>query len=273
MGNILSSHFDSIRERLTSEGKLANSFQNSTNKGNIRETFARELLDNSTSQFCSVGSGEIIHRDMNVDDKRNQIDVVVYNNRFLKLSGAGGVDLFFVETVSSFMEVKSTLSKSDIRQAAEASKRIKIYPYAPPQRFNPTGMVKTPHPYSFLFAYDTDASSIQKVAEWMKEVAAEDEYNLTTLKETDPADRYFFPNLFLDGIFVLNKGYVSIDASPCQSPSMERPEVPKDHIWILGEDGELENLWALVNIVSEKLLWNYIDLGDYTSTRMMSVSD
>lgn len=272
MSTILSKHFDVIRERLTSEGKLANEFRHNTNKGNIRETFARELLIDSTSQFCSVGSGEIIHREMSSDEERNQIDVVVYNNRYPKISGGGGVDLFFAETVSSFIEIKSKLTKKDIQQAAKACKRIKSYPYAPAHRFNATGMVKAPRPYSFLFAYDTDASDIKKVAEWTQEVAAEDKYGLDLLAETKPEERSFFPQKFLDGIFVLNKGYVCVDSMPFQSPSIGH-DVPKDHIWIYGEDGELEYFWAAVNLASEKLFWNDLDLGAYLPVRMMKVSD
>ncbi|UWQ55965.1 DUF6602 domain-containing protein [Leisingera caerulea] len=273
MASIFSSHFDAIRARLLAEGQIANAFQHNTNKGNIREVFAKEMLNNSTPQFCSVGSGEIIHRHMQDDEERNQIDVILYNNRFPKLTGAGGVDLFFVETVSSFIEVKSTLSKADIRQAAKASKRIKSYPYAPPQRFNPTGMVKTPRPFSFLFAYGAQVSNIDTVAEWMKDIAAEDDYNLDALIETHPSKRRHFPNLFLDGVFVLGKGYVTLDAMPFESPSAQGTDVPNDHIWIRSGEGELEVLWAAVNIASEKLLWNEVELGEYVPPRMIAVSN
>ncbi len=95
MGTIFSSHLDAIRARLIAECQIANAFQHNTNKGNIREVFAREMLNDSTPQFCSVGSGEIIHRNMQADDDRNQIDVILYNNRSPRLTGAGGVDLFF----------------------------------------------------------------------------------------------------------------------------------------------------------------------------------
>ncbi len=273
MENILGLHFDAIRERLTSEGRLAQSFSHNTNKGNIRETFARELLDGSTSKFTSIGSGEIIHKEMAKEEKRPQTDVIVYNNRYPKITGAGGVDLFFVETVSSIVEVKSKLTKADVRQAAKASKLIKSYPYAPPHRFNATGMVKTPRPYSFLFAYDTAASDIKTVAKWMQEVAEEDDYRLKELCEADFASRNFFPHLFLDGVFVLNKGYVCIDAMPFQSPCVAQPDIPKDHIWLFGDQAELEYLWAAVNLAGEALFWNELDLGAYLPVRMMQVSN
>lgn len=273
MGKVLSSHFDTARKRLTADGEIAKPFHHKTNKGSIREVFVRELLNNSTSQFCSVGSGEIIHRDMEDDEERNQIDVVLYNNRFPKVAGANGIDLFFVETVSSFIEVKSLLTKGCIRQAAQAAKRIKTYPNAPPQRSNPTGTVKTPRPYSFLFAYDTRANDIAAALEWMKEVVEEDDYNLDALRTTAPSERSFFPHYFLDGVFVLNKGYVAIDALPLQSPMAAQPDTPRDCIWLSSPEAELEYLWAIINIASEKLLWNEFKLGEYLPVRMVAVSD
>ncbi len=273
MGKIFSDHFEIVRQRLSREGEIANSFRHNTNKGNIREAFVKELLDNNTSQFCSVGSGEIIHREMDDGEDRNQIDVVLYNNRYPKLSGAGGVDMFFVETVSSFVEVKSKLTKDDVRQAAKASKRIKTYPYAPPQNFNPTGMIKTPRPFSYLFAYDSTAKEIKTVVEWMQEISAEDNYNLDKLRETEPGKRPFFPNWFLDGIFVLNKGFVFIDAMPFESLLTNQPKVPQDHIWVFGEHNELEILWVALNLASEKLLWNDAQIDRYLPEKEWAVSD
>ncbi len=273
MERIFNSHFTAIRQRLTAEGEIARAFHNKTNKGNIRETFVREMLDSSTPGFCSVGSGEIIHRDMEPDAKRNQIDVILYNGRFPKLPGADGVDLHFVETVSSFIEVKSKLTKGDIRQAAQVSKRIKSYPNVPPQHFSPAGMVKTPRPYSFLFAYDATATNMKTIQKWMKEIASEDDYNIVGLTQAEAKHMPFFPHLFLDGVFVLNKGYVHLDAMPWVSAREQNPDIPTDHIWVYRENHELEVLWAAINMISEKLLWNRFEVGEYLGNFNRFISD
>lgn len=273
MSTLFDEHFAFVRDRLIAAGKAAQSFHHSTNRGNIRETFARELFDNSTSAHCSVGTGEIIHRSMKHTDERNQIDVILYNNRFPKISVSSGTELFFVDTVSSFIEVKSKVTKADIRQAAEASKKIKNYPYCGPQRFNPGGMVKNPRPYSFLFAYDSSVNKIETVLKWMKEVSAEEDYNLDTLRSTAPDKRPFFQNLFLDGVFVLNQGFVALDAMPSQSIIKDVPNIDPSNIWIYDNKDELQHLWAWVNLASEMLYWNDPDLLSYLPTKTRMVTD
>jgi len=263
--SIFFDHFEVVRRRLTAEGRIADSFQNGTNRGDIREAFVRELLNDCTPQFCSVGSGEIIHRNMSAAERRNQIDVVLYNNRFPKLSGFRGVSIFFVETVSSFIEVKSKLTKAHVQKAATVTKSVKSYPNTDAQRFNPTGIVKTPRPYSFVFAYDAAAKDIHRVKEWLKEVAAEGDYDLIGLIETDPLNRAFYRHGFIDGVFVLNKGCVFLDAMPFRSPATQFQNIPRDHIWITAESRELEILWSAINLASEKLLWNEVELGNYLS--------
>lgn len=270
---IFNDYFKAIRERLTAEGKIGKPFQNTTNKGNIRETFVKEFLENNTSQFCSIGSGEIIHPKMSEDEERNQIDVILYNNHYPQLKGAGGVNLYLVEAVFSFIEIKSLLKKSDIEKAAEVSKRIKSYPYAPSQRFNPTGMVRKPRLFSFIFAYEAEVSDIKKVIEWMKEISSKENYNLDSLRTTVAKDRYFFPHLFLDGVFVLNKGCVFLDGGILESPILHYPQASLDHIWVYFQEKELEILWIMLNLINATLLWNQPRITDYSSIYQISVSD
>ena len=241
--SLIQAHFARIARRLEAEGEAARSFGQGTNRGQIREAFIREFLSHNTSPLTGIGTGEIIHAGSKPGDRRNQIDVVIHNNRYPKISLAAGVDLFFGETVSSFIEIKSNLKKDHIRKAAQTAKTIKGNLKMIPQRFNPTGMVKTPRPYCFIFAYN-GPSQIKTVFNWMKEISEEDEYNLGQLRNTIGEGRAYFNHLFIDGIFVLGKGYVYLDALPFRSELesvalMERMEVPTDHIWIYGEENEL----------------------------------
>lgn len=275
--SLIQAHFARIARRLEAEGEAARSFDQGTNRGQIREAFIREFLSHNTSPLTGIGTGEIIHAGSKPGDRRNQIDVVIHNNRYPKISLAAGVDLFFGETVSSFIEIKSNLKKDHVRKAAQTAKTIKGNLKIAPQRFNPTGMVKNPRPYCFVFAYD-GPSQIKTVFNWMKEISAEDEYNLGQLRNTPGKDREFFNHLFIDGIFVLGKGYVHLDALPFRSvlesaALIERMEVPTDHIWIYGEENELPILWILINVLSEKYLWNEIDLTKDTGTFYRILSD
>ena len=101
------SHFERIRRRLEAEGEAAKSFYHSLNKGQIREAFVREFLAQNTSELWGIGTGEIIHKGTLAEGKRSQIDVVIHNKRYPKISLATGIDLFFIETISSFIEIKS----------------------------------------------------------------------------------------------------------------------------------------------------------------------
>ena len=274
--SLIQAHFATIARRLEAEGIAARSFDHGTNRGQIREAFIREFLTHNTSPLTGIGTGEIIHATSKTADRRNQIDVVIHNNRYPKISLAAGVDLFFAETVSSFIEVKSNLKKPHVRKAAQTAKRIKKEVEIDPQRFNPTGILQHPRPYSFVFAYD-GPSQISTVLGWMKEISAEDDYNLDDLRNTPGNNREYFHHTFIDGIFVLGKGYVHLDALPFQSVleklRLNGENASTDHIWIFGKDNELPLLWILVNELSEKYIWNDIPLTSYFGTFVRELSD
>ena len=78
-----------------------------------------------------------------------------------------------------------------------------------PQQFNPTGMVRNPRPYALIFAYEGPAN-IETVLRWMREISAENDYGLDRLRACNPEDRQFFGHQFIDGIFILGKGFVVV---------------------------------------------------------------
>lgn len=264
--SLIQVHFARVADRLKAEGNAAKLFDHGTNRGQIREAFIREFLACNTSPLTGIGTGEIIHSGSKSEDRRNQIDVIIHNNRYPKISLAAGIDLFFAETVSSFVEIKSNLTKNHLRDAARSTKNIKEHVGLLPQRFNPTGMVKKPRPYSFVFAYD-GPTRIETVLNWMKEISTEDEFNLDELRNTPGENREYFNNLFIDGVFILGKGYVYLDVLPfgsaLQSPGLHGKKISNAHIWVTGKEHELPLLWILVNELSEKYIWNNIDLTEY----------
>lgn len=267
--SLIQAHFGRIASRLKAEGDAARSFDHGTNRGQIREAFIREFLSQNTSPLTGIGTGEIIHAGSKPEDSRNQIDVVIHNNRYPKISLAAGIDLFFSETVSSFIEIKSSLTKNDLRHVARTTKKIKENVTLDRQRFNPTGIVKNPRPYSFVFAYD-GPSRITTVLNWMKQISTEEEYNIDELRNTSGENREYFDNLFIDGVFVLGKGYVHLDVLPFQSVlrslELEGETIPTASVWVYGREDELPILWLLVNELSEKYIWNNLDLFGYLGT-------
>ncbi|MXW25258.1 MAG: hypothetical protein F4Z77_03000 [Dehalococcoidia bacterium] len=263
---LLATYFERVQRRLHAEGAAAASFHHGLNRGQIREAFVREFLSQNISSLWEIGTGEIIHKDAAPGEARPQIDVVIHNRKYPKLSLATGIDLFFIESVSSFIEIKSRLTKEHVRQAAQATKTTKITATFPPQGLNPAGLVDTPRPFSFVFAYD-GPRTIDTLVRWLWEVANEDDFRLHELTETEPDKRSFFPHLFIDGVFVLGVGFVFLDALPWRShvdiAIEEGVNVRQSAIWISGEEHELLVLWAAINAVNERLLWNVGRLDDY----------
>lgn len=273
---VVQSYFERVQRRLQAEGTAARSFHHGSNRGQIREAFVREFLSQNISSLWDIGTGEIIHHESSPDETRSQIDVVIHNRKFPKLSLATGIDLFFVETVSSFIEIKSRLTEEDVRKAAATTKKIKSLAEFPPQKINPSGLVKTPRPYSFLFAYD-GPRRISTLLDWIKRSSSTDDYGIEGLRETPPEERSFYPHHFIDGVFVLGLGFVFLDALPFQSQIARAIEkglsVPPATVWVSGEEQELLMLWALINGVNERLQWNEANLNPYGGTIMFTLHD
>ena len=202
-------------------------------------------------------------------EARPQIDVVVHNKKYPKLSFATGIDLFFIDSVSSFIEIKSRLTKVELRKAAATAKIVKGLANFPPQRLSPRGLVETPRPYSFVFAYE-GPKRIETVLKWAKEISNENEYGLNDLKKTEPSQRSFFDHQFIDGIFVLGRGFIYLDALPFRSPIEHAIKagiaIAPSEIWALSEEQELLMLWAMINEINARLLWGEADLNSYIGT-------
>ena len=273
---LLASHFERIQRRLQAEGVAARSFQHGLNRGQIREAFIREFLTQNISDLWGVGTGEILHKDSSPEQAVRQIDVVVHNKKYPKLSLATGIDLFFIETVSSFIEVKSRLTKDDLRKTAVTTKGIKSLANFAPQRMNPAGLVKTPRPYSFVFSYD-GPKKIETVLNWLKEISKEDEYGLDALRDTEPGKRFFFNHHFVDGVFVLGRGFVTLDATPFASHIASAIDmglkVSPEEVWVYGREQELLTLWAFINQVNACLLWSEEDLNSYIGEVQLLIPD
>ena len=266
----LASHFERIQRRLMSEGDAAKSFGHGLNRGMIREAFIREFLAQNISDIWGIGTGEVIHKGSAAEEVRNQIDIVVHNKRFPKLSFATGIDLFFIESVSSFIEIKSDLKKEDLRKTAATAKKIKSQADFAPRRFYlpeySRSEVRKPRPYSFVFSYD-GPKKIETVRRWMMDIAKENDYRIQGLQETPPDERKFFDHHFIDGVFILGRGFVLVDAFPIESQIARAirlgHKVSPNTVWTWSDGQELIVLWALLNEINQLLVSTEYDLLPY----------
>lgn len=121
----LEEHFNAIEKVLLFKSKIAKNAGHTLHKGNARENFIKEFLEDHIASTIKIGTGEIIDCNSRADVIRNQIDIVLYNASFPKINYAKDVDAFLVESVNTTIEVKSKLSKEELKKAIIAANNIK----------------------------------------------------------------------------------------------------------------------------------------------------
>jgi hypothetical protein len=203
----LFNYVNSIEDRLKSDFKVSKSFGHSMNQGSIREHFIREFLNEHFSEKFAFGVGEIINAYSKCGEIRNQFDIVMYEKNYPKLR-IGGITAFLAESVIATLEIKSSLTKKRLEQAIESSRKVKDLQmnfieisqcgHTPPKILN------------YLLAYEC-RSSMSTLFKWIREI-----YQTKGIADIiDPLDSSKGSNAFtkipsrlLDGIFILNKGFI-----------------------------------------------------------------
>ena len=166
---VLEHHLEAVEEHLLSISKIPAGSGHSLHKGTPREAFIREFLANHLSEKVAVGTGEVISRESVTGEARNQHDVVIYKPEYPRLDFGGDIRAFLVESVVSTIEVKSTLTESDVENAVRAAQALKSMPAAT-GAFMRTGWIPS-HPLSFIVAYDGPAK-MQTVKKWLDRAAS-----------------------------------------------------------------------------------------------------
>jgi len=258
--SFVKSYFADIEKTLLALSGVAGNAGHSVITGSAREYFVKEFLSRHISPMWNVGSGEIIHHETRTPDKRNQIDAVIYNGQVPQFEYSPGCSAFLVEGVSVFIEVKTKLTRERLKTAISTTRRIKKYPRKVTQRLNPTGLIRNPRLYSFLVAFD--GCRIKTLVRWLNEVHEELGISFNELAATTPRERWNYSNPSIDGVFILNQGYVHLDTAPFSS-AIEEKEARPDCIWQCGDENTLMLLWIYVNEVNKMLAWNQFDLLSY----------
>lgn len=258
--SFVQSYFNDVEKTLLALSGVAGNAGHSVIKGSAREYFVKDFLSKNISPLWSVGSGEIIHRETKAEDKRNQIDAVVYSSQAPRFEYEPGSAAFLVEGVSAFIEVKTNLTKPLLKAAIETTKRIKGYPRGVTQRINPYGVVKSPRIFSFLVAFDgCDAKTLTR---WLIELHEELGISFEELVATPVKNRIYFDNPSIDGVFVLDKGYALLDSAPF-GIALDAKVADGTLIWNCSNSDVLMTLWVYVNQINTMLAWNQFHLLDY----------
>ena len=79
---MLKTHLDAIEKKLSAQAVIQESTGHNLHKGTPREFFIKEFLQSHLPENVSIGTGEIIDSSSRPAQKRNQFDIVIYNNNY-----------------------------------------------------------------------------------------------------------------------------------------------------------------------------------------------
>ncbi len=199
-----------VENQLLATSKIPANTGHNLHKGTPRETFIKQFLQDHLSERVAIGTGEIIDANSKPNEPRNQIDIVIYERDYPRLSFGGGINGFLSESVVATIEVKSILTKEDLIVASKSAKKVKGLQRNIVTVFS-TG-IQPPSILSYVVAYDGPAS-MKTIAGWMPDIKQEvgiEEPRIPISME----ERRQCSSSALDGIFVLGKGLLHFGNAP-----------------------------------------------------------
>ncbi|WP_345986466.1 DUF6602 domain-containing protein [Sulfurimonas sp. HSL-1656] len=229
---MLKSHIDAIENHLVSISQIPANAGHTLHRGTPREAFIKEFLEGHLSANVAIGTGEIIDSNSQPRAQRNQYDIVIYKNNYPKLDFGGGVNGFLVESVVATIEVKSLLDQSAIDQSVRAAYNAKSLSPNVTRSFS-SGWVP-PKVINYVVAYDGPAQ-MSTVHNWIMNSHANNNIPLPTWNQPN---RTSTPGTALDGVVLLNKGFVKLDNSPLTLNNPQAP-LPGTHIIADNPNGNL----------------------------------
>jgi hypothetical protein len=135
---------------------------------------------------------------------------VIYKKNYPKLDFGGGINGFLIESVVATIEVKSTLTSTDLESAIRAAKNSKSLKKSVTQSFS-TGYIP-PAILNFVVAYD-GPQNMSTVSGWISQIHESLRISCPPLS-TDPKIRLTTPSPSIDGVFILERGFLYYDNVP-----------------------------------------------------------
>lgn len=205
---MLAAHMDAVETSLLHIAKIPANAGHPLHKGTPREAFIKEFLENHLSANVTIGTGEIIDANSTPRGRRNQFDIVIYKKNYPKLDFGGGISGFMIESVVATIEVKSLLDQAAINQSVQAAGNAKSLTRNITQAFS-SGWIP-PKVLNFVVAYDGPAQ-MSTAHGWILNAHAS--LGIPLPKWTQQT-KYDTPGTALDGVFLLQKGFIKLDNAP-----------------------------------------------------------
>jgi len=147
MTHPIQAYFRSARNELLAQFEKAGGVNHNGDKGSAREVFLNGFLHSAFPKKYVIGRGEIVDRDGSVSP---QVDIAVYDETFPAFNYGSG-NHYMAEGVQAHIEVKSNLTKEELRDVLAKTKKVKALKLdiKPDMHVGPLPR----HIPSFLFAY------------------------------------------------------------------------------------------------------------------------
>jgi hypothetical protein len=234
---MLKAHMDAKEKELVVISKVPANSGHPLHKGTPREAFIKQFLQSHLPDHVAIGTGEIIDSDSKPGAARNQYDIILYKRNYPKLDFGGGIGGFLIESVIATVEVKSTLTQEEMKKAMNAAKNAKNL--KPNVTTSFTSGYIPPSILNYVVAYDGPAS-MSTVLNWIPTIQSQ----LGITSKNLPIDgdaRLNTPSQSIDGVFVLEKGFLYFDNVPFGFATAEIRKSHPDMKWVVS-DAPLGNL-------------------------------
>lgn len=172
-------------------------------EGNARELFVKSFLQSHIPASYSIGSGEAFEysslpKSTKTDERRNQIDVLIYKNDYPKIS-FGDTGAYLIEGIVATIEVKSCLDEAAVIQAVKTARALKK------MKLTTTGGKKR-YLYCSLIGYTSNTDDMKTVASRLSKAEEELENDSITGHNEKFNNGYDAPSI--DCVVALGKGVV-----------------------------------------------------------------
>lgn len=271
--------FCQLGKKLLADFELSRTLVASTNLGQVREHFVRKFLRQNLGTNIGIAAGEIIDFSSSEQyQSRNQMDVVIYKHDFPKLDfDDAGIYMFLIESVVATIEVKSTLSKSDLCHISKVAKNLKSLKRTSVNNVDYTPYLIAPGPcprpwphavLNFVVAYESDASINTIANNWLADITSDSELGLSVPPEKFE-ERKEQASPIIDGIFILGNGSILFDNNKIfDVPATASFSRDENHWLILTQ--ESHNLAILFMLLTMAI--SHLTGGKYYSSMRADIS-
>jgi hypothetical protein len=252
---------DAQENALIAISKVPSNSGHSLHKGTPREAFIKEFLESHLPEHIAIGTGEIIDSNSKPNVQRNQYDIVLYKKNYPKLSFGGGISGFLIESVIATIEVKSTITEKDMEQSIKAAKNAKLLTPSTTSSFS-AGYIP-PKVLNYVIAYAGPAN-MKTAYGWIPKIHNTLGITISDLPQ-DENKRFNTPSPSIDGVFILNKGFIYFDNIPFGFANSAGRAAQPNMKWLFSDtpDGNLLMFFMLLQMATQNIEGKWLNANPY----------